>query len=66
MIAKVIAHENTREQAILSLKEALKEFEIEGVKNNIPALLQVLDSSEFKGGKIHTNSLSEIMAKNNN
>jgi acetyl-CoA carboxylase biotin carboxylase subunit len=66
MIAKVIAYENTREQAILSLKEALEVFEIEGVKNNIPALLQALDSSEFKGGKIHTNTLSEIMTKNNN
>jgi acetyl-CoA carboxylase biotin carboxylase subunit len=66
MIAKVIAHENTRAQAIESLKEALEAFEIEGVKNNIPALLQILDSSEFKVGDIHTNSLSEIMAKNNN
>jgi acetyl-CoA carboxylase biotin carboxylase subunit len=63
MIAKVISHENTREQAILSLKIALEAFEIEGVKNNIPALLKILDSSEFREGNIHTNSLSEIMAK---
>ena len=54
------------EQIEPEIEEALKEFEIEGVKNNIPALLQALDSSEFKCGKIHTNSLSEIMAKNNN
>lgn len=54
MIAKVIVHESTREKAIDKLIEALNEFEIVGVKTNIPFLIQVLSSQEFNTGLIHT------------
>jgi acetyl-CoA carboxylase biotin carboxylase subunit len=54
MLAKVIAWAPTREAAIAKLKSALETFKIEGVKNNIPFVLQVLNSDDFLSGNIDT------------
>ncbi|NUZ04696.1 acetyl-CoA carboxylase biotin carboxylase subunit [Piscinibacter koreensis] len=63
MLAKVIAHAPTREAAIERLVAALGEFRIEGVKHNIPALLRLLDSPEFRAGDVHTGLLPEVIAR---
>jgi len=60
MIAKVIAHGPTREAAIDRLAAGLAQFEISGVKHNIPALQAVLASAEFRSGAVHTGLLSTI------
>lgn len=62
MLAKVIVHAPTRNQAIDQLIAALRNFRIEGVKNNIPALLGILDSPEFRAGEVHTGLLAEVLA----
>src|SRR3546814_18914912 len=41
LLAKVIVHAPTRQAAIAKLCDALRSFEIAGVKNNIPALLRI-------------------------
>jgi acetyl-CoA carboxylase biotin carboxylase subunit len=61
MIAKVIVHAGTREQAIGRLAEALEAFAIEGVKTNIPAVLAVLRSEPFRAGRVHTGLIPEVM-----
>ncbi|OGA37976.1 MAG: biotin carboxylase [Betaproteobacteria bacterium RIFCSPLOWO2_12_FULL_62_13] len=63
MIAKVIVHAATREKAIDRLIDALRGFEIQGIKNNIPAVLSVLDSDQFRAGKVHTGLISELIGK---
>jgi len=63
MIAKVIAHADTRGAAIDKLVDALKDFRIEGVKNNIPALLAILDSEEFRDGRVHTGLATQIVTR---
>jgi len=63
MLAKVIIHRPTREGARTALIDALREFAIEGVKSNIPALLAVLDSEEFKAGRPHTGLVGEVLAR---
>ena len=63
MLAKVIIHRPTRERARTALMEALREFRIEGVKSNIPALLAVLDSEEFTSGQPHTGLVGEVIAR---
>jgi acetyl-CoA carboxylase biotin carboxylase subunit len=63
MIAKVIVHAATREQAIDNLIYALEQFEIQGVKNNIPAVVQILRSGQFREGRVHTGLIPEVMAK---
>jgi acetyl-CoA carboxylase, biotin carboxylase subunit len=63
MIAKVIAHAGTREAAIDRLIAALEAFEIQGVKNNIPAVLAILRSEAFRGGALHTGLIPEVLTK---
>lgn len=63
MLAKVIVHRPTRDEARTALMEALRDFRIEGVKSNIPALLAVLDSDEFKSGNPHTGLVGEVIAR---
>lgn len=61
-LAKIIAHGNTREEAIQRLKDALDISEIAGVKTNRELLIQLIDTSEFKEGKVNTNFVKEWMA----
>jgi acetyl-CoA carboxylase biotin carboxylase subunit len=65
MIAKVIVHAETRDQAIDRLAAALEAFEIQGPKNNIPAVLAVLRSEPFRAGRVHTGLIAEVLAKKN-
>ena len=65
MIAKVIVHAATREQAIDRLIEALEAFAIEGPKNNIPAVLAVLRSEPFRAGRVHTGLIPEVLGRKN-
>jgi acetyl-CoA carboxylase biotin carboxylase subunit len=65
MIAKVIAHEDTRERAVQKLIEALEAFEIQGLKHNIPAVLAVLRSEPFRAGRVHTGLIPEVLGKKN-
>ncbi|MEA3153411.1 MAG: acetyl-CoA carboxylase, biotin carboxylase subunit, partial [Betaproteobacteria bacterium] len=63
MIAKVIVHADIREAAIDRLISALEAFEIQGPKNNIPAVLAVLRSEPFRAGQVHTGLIPEVLAK---
>jgi acetyl/propionyl-CoA carboxylase alpha subunit len=57
LIAKVIAHAATREDAISRLRSALLDFHVLGVKTNIAYLLDVLNSDGFRAGDIDTGFL---------
>ena len=61
LLAKVIVHAATRGEAIDRLMKALRAFRIEGVRNNIPALLEILGSPEFRAGDVHTGLLADVM-----
>ncbi|MBN8890254.1 MAG: biotin carboxylase [Rhodospirillales bacterium 70-18] len=61
MIAKVIAHAADRPAAIATLAEALRGFEIAGLKTNIPFILAVLGSEGFAGGQVHTGLAAEVL-----
>ena len=63
MIAKVIVHAATREAATDRLIEALEAFEIQGLKNNIPAVLAILRSDQFRAGEVHTGLIPEVLGK---
>jgi len=62
LLAKVIAHGQTREQAVNSLVAGLEGFNIRGVKHNLPALISILRSEEFAGGELHTELQRDVMA----
>ncbi len=63
MIAKVIVRAATREAAIDKLIEALGGFDIQGLKHNIPAVLNILRSSQFREGRVHTGIIGEITGR---
>ncbi len=61
MICKLIAHGQERAAAIQTMINALKKFEIKGIKTTIPLHLEILNSKIFREGNYHNNSLVEIM-----
>jgi acetyl-CoA carboxylase biotin carboxylase subunit len=63
MIAIVIARADTRAAAIDKLIDALKAFRIEGLRHNIPALVAILDSEEFRDGRVHTGLAAQIVSR---
>ncbi|HEV2007266.1 MAG TPA: biotin carboxylase N-terminal domain-containing protein [Burkholderiales bacterium] len=63
MIAKVIVHAASRDAAIERLVHALDTFDIRGLKTNIPTVLSVLRSDQFRCGRLHTGIIAEVLAQ---
>ncbi len=59
LIAKVIVHGKDREEAIVKMRRALREFIIEGIKTTIPFYLKILDSPDFTSGNFNTHFLEK-------
>lgn len=57
MIAKLIVHAPTREEAIARMKRALSEFIIEGIHTTIPFNLKLLEHEKFVQGDFNTKFL---------
>ena len=54
MIAKLVVHARTRDEAIMRMLRALDEFIIEGVKTTIPMHKKILAEADFQKGDIST------------
>ena len=59
MIGKIIAHGDTREQAMARLRIALSEMAVDGIKTNIPLHLEMLDDAGFQRGGVSIHYLEE-------
>lgn len=59
MIAKLIVKGATRQEAISHLQQALENYQIEGIKTNIPMLQTVAAHSVFQNGEHTTNFVNE-------
>jgi acetyl-CoA carboxylase, biotin carboxylase subunit len=64
MVAKLIVHADTREEAVSRMKRALDEFIIEGVDTTIPFHLRLMDNEVFKSGDFDTNFLDKYTIMN--
>ncbi|ADG05070.1 Carbamoyl-phosphate synthase L chain ATP- binding protein [Kyrpidia tusciae DSM 2912] len=60
MIAKIIAHGSTREEALARMERALSETRIEGIKTNLPFLLEVMRNTEFRRGSYDTGLVQKM------
>lgn len=60
LLAKLIVHAETRADAIARMSRALEEFEVVGVKTNIPLHQRILRDHDFIAGKIDINFLSKF------
>ncbi len=54
MIAKVVAHGATRDQAISTLSLAMKSTAISGVTTNLAFLSRIADAAAFRAGEVET------------
>jgi 3-methylcrotonyl-CoA carboxylase alpha subunit len=54
MIAKLIAHGDSRDGAIARCVEALRAVAIEGIHSNVPFLIRTLEHPAFAAGDVHT------------
>ena len=59
MIAKLIVHGATRQEAIAKMREALNGFVIRGVSSNIPFQAALLAHPEFVAGDFNTGFIAE-------
>jgi len=60
LIAKLIVHDKSREEAIARMKRALDEFIIEGIKTTIPFHKKVLNHPDFIRGEFNTSFVDKI------
>jgi acetyl-CoA carboxylase biotin carboxylase subunit len=61
MIAKLIAHGKTREEAILKARRALEEFIVEGVETTIGFHKKILSDKRFVSGRFGTSFVEEML-----
>lgn len=59
MVSKVIAYGKTREDAIATMKRALDEYVIEGIKTTIPFHTRLLKHPVFQSGQFNTKFLQK-------
>ena len=59
MIAKLVSHAATREEAISLQAEALDGFVIDGVEHNIPFLAALMQHPRWKSGQLSTGFIAE-------
>ncbi|MCJ2145926.1 acetyl-CoA carboxylase biotin carboxylase subunit [Bacillus sp. B19-2] len=63
MIAKMIVKGNSRDEAIRTLAEALSQYQVKGIKTNIPLLEDIVRSGEFRKGGVQTDFISRYQSK---
>jgi acetyl-CoA carboxylase biotin carboxylase subunit len=63
LVAKLLAHGHTREEAILRMLRALEEYRIVGIKTTIPLHLRVLRDLDFIQGRFSTQFLDAFLRK---
>ena len=61
MIAKLIVHQKTREEAIATMKRALREFKIGPIKTTIPACLEILSHNMYVKNQVDTGFIERHM-----
>lgn len=59
MVAKLIIHEPTRDEAIMAGIRALSEFVVLGIDTTIPFHIKLLNNDIFRSGKFNTNFLEQ-------
>ncbi|MBE1236472.1 acetyl/propionyl/methylcrotonyl-CoA carboxylase subunit alpha [Phaeovibrio sulfidiphilus] len=59
MIAKLITHGQTRDEAIQLMSTALDGFYVQGISHNVPFLAAIMAHPRFREGRLTTNFIAE-------
>jgi acetyl-CoA carboxylase biotin carboxylase subunit len=62
LIAKLIVHGNSRDEAIAKMQCALDEFVVEGIKTTIPLHKRVFQDPDFRNGHLSTKFLERFIS----
>ena len=62
LLSKLAVWAETRGEAIARLRRALGEFEIAGIRTNIPFFRRVLDHPDFLAGRLDTGFIDRVLA----
>jgi acetyl-CoA carboxylase biotin carboxylase subunit len=62
LLSKVAAWGTTRSEAIARMRRALGEYEIFGIKTNIPFFRRLLEHPEFVAGRLDTGFIDRVLA----
>ncbi len=54
LVAKLIVHAGSRDEAVARMKRALDFFVVEGIKTSIPMHREILEDEEFRAGRLST------------
>jgi acetyl-CoA carboxylase, biotin carboxylase subunit len=60
LVAKLIAHGDTRSEAIARMRRALEMFVIEGIKTSIPLQRKIMLDADFNEGRLDTHFLDRF------
>jgi acetyl-CoA carboxylase biotin carboxylase subunit len=63
LIAKLIVHGSTREEAISRMQSSLDMFIVEGIKTSIPLQRRILQDADFRAGRLSTRFMDRFMRK---
>jgi acetyl-CoA carboxylase, biotin carboxylase subunit len=61
MVAKLITHGNTREEAISRMRRSLDVMVVEGIKTTIPLHKRIINDADFQKGNISTRFLERFV-----
>ena len=61
MVSKLIVHQKNRDEAINTMKRALREYKIEPIKTTIPVCLEILSHNLYVKGQIDTSFIERHM-----
>ncbi len=60
LLAKLVVHAETRTEAIIRMTRALEEFQVGGIKTNIPLHIKIMKDHDFIAGKLDIDFLSRF------
>ncbi len=63
LVAKLVVHANSRDQAIHKLIVALGEFLLDGIKTNLSLHRRILTQPAFERGEVHTRFLDALLSE---
>jgi acetyl-CoA carboxylase, biotin carboxylase subunit len=63
LVAKLIVHADTREEAILRMRRALEEMVVSGIKTTIPLHQRLMDEPDFRSGNYSIKWLEAWLAR---
>jgi acetyl-CoA carboxylase, biotin carboxylase subunit len=61
MLSKLIAHANSREEAIARMRRALAEYRVEGIMTTIPFFTFIMDNPDFQAANFDTGFIDRLL-----